>query len=337
MKKILYVGNDLKREAVNTSIMRTLGPALEKDGFTVFYTSPKTNKLFRLLDMLYSVLRYSKSVDVILIDTYSTLNFYYALFVAWLAAFLKINYIPILHGGNLVHRIRTNPRLSHLIFDNALINVSPSRFLKEEFQNFGFENVVYIPNAIQKENYPIVSKDFEFPKLLWVRSLASIYNPEQAILVQAQLRDKRFDTELCMVGPNTEEKLEELKNLAAEKRLEVKFTGKLPKKEWIELSKQYNLFINTTNVDNMPVSVIEAMALGLPVVSTNVGGMPYLIEQHHNGVLVQPNNVDAMTEAIVRLWEDKSKLKSLSKNARKTAEEFDWEHIKQRWFDVLDF
>ena len=55
----------------------------------------------------------------------------------------------------------------------------------------------------------------------------------------------------------------------------ITITGILRKAEWIELSKDYDVFINTTNVDNMPVSVIEAMALGMPIVSTNVGGIPF--------------------------------------------------------------
>lgn len=336
MKKILYVGNDLVRENVNTSVMRTLGPALEAEGYTLYYTSPKTNKFFRLCDMLFSLAKYHRKVDVILIDTYSTLNFYYALFVAWFAAVLKVPYIPILHGGNLVTRLKTSSKLSHLIFDNAIINVSPSRYLKAEFERFGYKNIVYIPNTINIERYGYLKKSYDHPKLLWVRSLASIYNPKQAILVQEQLRSRGYDAELCMVGPDRENHLDALKTMAWNKQLEVKFTGKLTKQEWVDLSSNYNIFINTTNIDNMPVSVIEAMALGFPIVSTDVGGMPYLIEQNHEGVLVQTNNVDAMTDAIINLFKDKTALQSMSTNARATAETFDWEQVKHHWFDVLE-
>ena len=58
----------------------------------------------------------------------------------------------------------------------------------------------------------------------------------------------------------------------------VLFKGKMSKKEWIEISKNYHIFLNTTNVDNLPVSVIEAMALGMIIVSTNAGGVPFLID-----------------------------------------------------------
>ena len=72
--------------------------------------------------------------------------------------------------------------------------------------------------------------------------------------------------------------MEACKEYAAEEKLPVKFTGKLEKNEWIKISADAGIFINTSNIDNTPVSLMEAMALGLPVVSTNVGGIPYLIE-----------------------------------------------------------
>ena len=80
-----------------------------------------------------------------------------------------------------------------------------------------------------------------------------------------------------MVGPDKDGSLEKTKQYAKEKGVlhRVRFTGGLSKTEWIELSKDYNIFINTTNVDNTPVSVMEAMALGFPVISTNVGGVPF--------------------------------------------------------------
>lgn len=271
-----------------------------------------------------------------MIDTYSTLNFYYALFVSWLARRIKLDYIPILHGGNLVSRLKSSPILSRSIFRKALVNVSPSKFLKLEFEKLGYDNVKYIPNFLNLDNYPFVKKEYNSIKLLWVRSLATIYNPEQAIFVAEQLNDKGYDVELCMVGPDSENKMNKLKDLAFEKRLKVKFTGKLPKKAWIDLSKDYNVFLNTTSIDNMPVSVLEAMALGFPVVSTNVGGMPYLIEQNQDGVLVQPNNPVAMTDAILGLIENPDKLKRISKNARQKAETFDWTQVKHLWIDLLE-
>ncbi|MGB6268936.1 MAG: glycosyltransferase, partial [Olleya sp.] len=115
----------------------------------------------------------------------------------------------------------------------------------------------------------------------------------------------------------------------------VTFTGKLTKTEWIDLSKNYTVFLNTTNFDNTPVSVIEAMALGLPIVSTNVGGLPYLIENKKEGLLVNPNDAEAFVEAIIQFKDNEDFCQSTIKNARLKAETFNWEPIKQKWLTTL--
>lgn len=138
-----------------------------------------------------------------------------------------------------------------------------------------------------------------------------------------------------MVGPDKDGSLARCKKVAAELNLPVTFTGMLKKKEWIALSKDYNIFINTTNFDNMPVSVMEAMALGLPVISTNVGGLPFLIDHEIDGILVPPNNPAAFVNAINKLRENPVLVNTLSNNARSKIEALDWQVIKHKWNSVL--
>jgi len=114
--------------------------------------------------------------------------------------------------------------------------------------------------------------------------------------VTAILIKEFSNTTLCMVGPDKDETLNKAKKLATTLNIRnsITFTGVLKKEDWHKLSNNYDIFINTTNVDNMPVSIIEAMALGFPIVSTNVGGLPYLIDNKIDGLLVTPNNEKAM-------------------------------------------
>ena len=104
-----------------------------------------------------------------------------------------------------------------------------------------------------------------------------------------------------MVGPDRDNYIKEIKSLAKKLNVKVNFTGLLSKEEWISLSENYNIFINTANFDNMPVSVLEAMALGLPVVSTNVGGISFLLEDRKNALLVDKNDHKAMSSCIIEL------------------------------------
>ena len=335
MPSVLYLGNNLVSKGSNPTYMGTLGKLLSREGYTVYYASGKANKLLRMIDMIWQFLRKKHKVSYVLIDTYSTQNFYYALVMSRLCRMFKKKYIPILHGGNLPARLENSPKFSEKIFKNAYKNVSPSRYLLEAFQKGGYDNVEFIPNAIGIDNYDYLERDIKDIRLLWVRSFSKIYNPKMAVRVLKELIDRGQKAKLCMVGPYTEESIREVKDLAHKLDVMVKFTGKLPKEEWITLSKNYNVFINTTNFDNMPISVIEAMALGLPIVSTNVGGLPYLIEDGKDGLLVEPDDHKSMADRIISLIDNETFEKKLIKNARLKVEQFNWDIIKHKWLDIL--
>ncbi|MBT8272178.1 MAG: glycosyltransferase, partial [Bacteroidia bacterium] len=78
-----------------------------------------------------------------------------------------------------------------------------------------------------------------------------------------------------------------------------------------------------------------AMALGLSVVSTNVGGVPYLVQDHYEGILVEKNNLDGMVQAILNIVIDQNFANEIARNARKKVEQFDWGMVKRAWLDVL--
>ncbi|NNC50920.1 MAG: glycosyltransferase family 4 protein [Flaviramulus sp.] len=335
MMSILYLGNKLSDRGKTETTIEILSKNLRLEGFSVFTFSDQKIRLLRLLNMLYSILKFANKVDYVLIDTYSTLNFYYAYFVSQLCRIINLKYIPILHGGNLPNRLKSSPKLSRAIFKNAYKNIAPSNYIKTEFENFNYDNIICIPNAITLQNYHFNERKYETVKLLWVRSFSKIYNPLLAIKILRSLIDDNIQAELCMVGPDIDGSLIEAKRYAKQLNVDVRFTGKMLKQEWIALSEEYNIFINTTNFDNMPVSVIEAMALGLPVISTNVGGIPYLIDNNKNGVLVEPNSPEAFVNAIKDLINSPEKTIDLTKNARNSAERFDWNNIKSQWIKVF--
>lgn len=333
---ILYLGNNLKSKQINQTTLALLSNLLKSEGYSVKTASSLKNQFFRVLSMLWAIIKYRRKIDFVLIDTYSTKNFYYALITSQLCRLLKLKYIPILHGGNLPSRIDKSQSLSKLIFANSFRNVAVSNYLKHEFDKRGFDTV-FIPNVLEIKNYPFLERGISTPKLLYVRAFASIYNPEMAIKVLNQLKKEYPETTLCMVGPEKDDSLKSCKALVETLGLEnsVEFTGMLPKKEWHKKSEGYNIFINTTNIDNAPVSVMEAMALGLPIVSTNAGGMPFLIENNKTGILIEKNDIKAMVKAIDLLCKNKKTARSLANNARKQAEKYNWSNVKQLWHDIL--
>ena len=223
-----------------------------------------------------------------------------------------------------------------MIFANAYKNVAPSNYLLEAFSNAGFKNLVYIPNSIEIKNYPYQIRTGFTPNLLWVRAFAEIYNPMMAVEVFKEIISEYPETTLCMVGADKDGALEKAKQYAKKHNLGVIFTGHLPKKDWIVLSSEYSIFLNTSRFDNTPVSVVEAMALGLAVVSTDVGGIPYLLENGKEALLVENENIQSMVKAVREVLKNPNETQDRTAAARQKATTFDWEIVKKSWKQILD-
>ncbi len=330
--RILYIGNKLAVHGRTPTSIDTLGPLLEQEGHTLYYASNKLKQSARLRDMLYRIWKYRKLVDLVVIDAYSTTAFYYAWMSAKLCAWLGIKYIPILHGGNLPARFQRSPDKCKTVFGNSVTNIAVSPYLLHYLEQAGYKGTV-IENSISLNAYTFKQRTDLQPQLLWVRSFHETYNPQMAIHVVHELKQHYPGVHLTMVGPDVDGSMKKCNLLSTELGVEqqITFTGKLSKEEWTTLAREKDIFINTTNYDNLPVSVLEAMALGLSVVSTNVGGIPYIIKDKQNGLLVNPGEVSEMSDAIQQLIHNEELSASVSLNARKYAEQFDWCIIKGKW------
>jgi len=235
----------------------------------------------------------------------------------------------------LPNRLISNPKLSRMVFKHAYVNVAPSEYLKFHFDKFGFKNVICIPNAITLTDYSFKVRQKFSPNLIWVRAFAEIYHPKMAIDVLQSLQKKFPNATLTMVGPDKDGSMEITKNYAHQLKLNVAFTGKLSKKEWTDLAQNHDVFINTTHFDNTPISVIEAMALGLPIVSTNVGGLPFLISNQENGYLVNDNDVKEMVVQIENIINFPIQTIKIVNNAKNLVSKMDWKVVESQWLSLL--
>ncbi len=336
MKSILYIGNKLSRHGFTPGVIETFGSLLETEDFKVSYAGTVKNQYLRLVEMLWKTLSIGRRADYIIIDTYSTLAFWYAYITGRLAKLIGTKYITILHGGDLPARLRKSKHACDRLFGKSYANVALSGYIQTVFDSAGYHAII-IPNIIDISKYPFKLRDHCRPRLLWVRSFHRQYNPNMAADVLCELLQIHPDAELCMVGPDKDGSMEEFRKYLQQTGIEkhIKITGKLSKAEWIKLSEDYDFFINTTNVDNTPVSVIEAMALGMCVISTNPGGIPYLLTEGKDALLVRPGDYQAMADKISSLIDDPNLATTLSKLARQKAESFDWNQVREKWLGLL--
>jgi glycosyltransferase involved in cell wall biosynthesis len=220
---------------------------------------------------------------------------------------------------------------------SAAVVTAPSRYLQDQMSVFR-PDVLLIPNPLELRDYPFVPREHARPLLVWLRAFHAVYNPVLAVRVLAHLRRTNPDCAMVMVGPDKGDGSLGAVREAAE-RLQVAghltLSGPVPKDQVPGWLAKGDVFLNTTNVDNTPVSVLEAMACGLCVVSTNVGGIPYLMTDGADALLVPPDDPSSMAAAVQRVIESPALAARLSHGARAAVEPFDWSKILPTWDALL--
>lgn len=333
MKKVLYVGNKLASLGKTPTTIDLL-PNYLVDVCQIETVSIKRNKILRLIDMWFSIYRLRKNLDYVLIDVYSSTAYIYAITCGWLCLNLNIKYMMYAHGGNLGNRLDSRLAALH-IWRNAHVRIAPSNYLKDILEPLIGREFRVINNSIDITNYPFLQREKIEPKILWVRSFSQIYNPILAIDLIKRHVEMNPHIKLTMVGPDRDGSLSICKQYVRDLKLEnhVEFTGLLSKSEWISLSSKYSIFLNTTTIDNTPVSLIEALALGMIVVSSSVGGIPYLLQDNLNGFCYQSNDLEELSSILERLYNTEGKTVSLA--ARASVDQFTWARVKPLWEELF--
>jgi glycosyltransferase involved in cell wall biosynthesis len=315
-----------------------LAERLPPEHWTAFTTSPKHGRAYYLVDMLLTLWRLRHSYAVASVAVFSGPAFTWAEAAAWLLRALGKPYVLQLHGGDLPSFARREPYRVGRLLNSAAVVTAPSRYLQEQLRSYR-NDIRLMPNALDVQSYPFRSRIRPSPRLVWLRAFGATYNPMLALRVLREMTSQFPDATLAMVGPDKGDgSLQSFRKTAKELRLgdRVEYAGLIRKADVPAWLNRGDVFLNTTNFDNTPVSVIEAMACGLCVVSTNVGGIPYLLEHEVDALLVPPNDPEAMAAAVRRILTEPELAERLSRKARWKIEEFDWQVVLPRWVSLFE-
>ena len=331
------VSNFLSPNGTSRGACEELADRLSGAGWDVITTSEKRQRIRRLVDMVSTVWRCRKKYDVAQVDVYSGSAFVWAEAVCAVLKRLGKPYVLSLHGGGLPDFASRRSRRVSRLLRGASVVTTPSNFLLEGMARYR-SGLTLIPNSLDIRDYEFRHRTSPRPHMIWLRSLHSVYNPIQAVQVLAAIRKDYPDAQLTMVGPDKGDGSRQAVQREAD-RLGVSdcltLTGVIPKSEVPKHLAQADIFLNTPNVDNAPISVIEALGSGLCVVSTDVGGIPYLLEDGRDALLVPPRQADAMAAAVRRILSEPGLAGSLSQNARHKTERFDWSVTLPAWQGIL--
>jgi glycosyltransferase involved in cell wall biosynthesis len=208
-------------------------------------------------------------------------------------------------------------------------NVVPSRFLVEVFNRFGIKASV-IPNIVDPDRFSFRERRALRPRLVSTRNFESLYNVACTLRAFQIVQARWPEATLTLVGGGREERA--LRALAEALRLRhVTFAGRVGPDDIAAYYHANDIFVQSPSIDNMPTSVIEAFACGLPVVSTSVGGVPAILTHDIHGLLAGVDNHQELAAHVLRLLDDPSLAERLVRAAHASAQACTWSVVRPSW------
>ena len=210
--------------------------------------------------------------------------------------------------------------------------VVPSEYLREVFARYGHEALV-IPNVVDLSRFVYRERRPLRPRLLSTRNLEPHYRID--VIVQAFARLKRLvpDATLTIAGYGSEEL--RLRRLVGDYELaDVRFVGKVDPHAIPRLYDEADIYLNASVVDNQPVSILEAFAAGLPVISTGTGDIPAMVRHEQTGLLVPPFDPEAIAQAVIDTLARPERAIAFAKRAHEAIGRYTWPAVRDAWADV---
>jgi glycosyltransferase involved in cell wall biosynthesis len=210
-------------------------------------------------------------------------------------------------------------------------NVVPSPYLHDVLARFGIGATV-VSNTVSRNEFSYRVRDLGKRPLaiLSTRNLEPNYNVACTVRAFARVQARFPDASLTLVGSGSQETA--LKALAGTLGLRgVQFAGAVPPQRIADYYTAADLYVQTPAVDNMPLSILEAFASGLPVVSTRVGGVPAIVRDRVDGLLAADNDARQVADRILELIARPDFARELAANAVRTCRQYDWDTVRESW------
>ena len=306
--------------------------------------------LFRLVPYLVALWRACGRCDVVHVMANSGWSWHLfaapaVRIAAWRGRPVVVNY----RGGEAATFLARAAGAVRSTLRSAQALVVPSGFLQHVFAGHGVQTRI-VPNIVDTERFaparpaaaaaPVAAAaaaagagavDPIGPRLVVTRNLEPIYDIATALRAFARILERQPRATLAIAGTGPERAA--LEALAHELGVadRVRFTGRLAPNEVAALCAAADVMLNPARVDNMPNSVLEALAAGVPVVSTNVGGVPFIVAHGETALLVPPGDAEAMASAALAVLDDAALRERLRRNGRAAVEQYTWPRVGPQW------
>lgn len=333
-KSILLVGlfiSEENKHLILRSSSDRLAELYQKHGINVIKASTKVGKIARLWNTISIIFFNRKKFDIALVPLFGGLSLVLEDIVTRFLKLLNKKVVLIVRGGAIPEKMKTQAKYYLPTLKRSDVVVSPSGFTLSSLKQYGIDCLL-IENVINLTEYTFNNKQTFRPKLFWMRTFEDVYNPEMAVRVAAILNKKYSDFSMVMAG-HDRGSLQMVKDLCKSLHLsdKIQFYGYIDNDEKNKFARELDFYICTNRIDNAPVSLTEVMALGMPIVTVNSGGIPFLVTDKVNALMVDLDDDEAMANAIVSVVENPMKGNQLIQNGLSYSRQFGENAVMIKW------
>lgn len=248
--------------------------------------------------------------------------------VIYLAHYLRKPVILNYHSGEAEDHLSRWPSATRTLRLADRI-VVPSDYLAHVFARFGLQTRV-VSNAVDLSAFEFRARATPRPAFLVNRNFEEHYNVACVLRAFALIQQRSPLASLTVVGDGPQRS--ELQRLALDLSLRnTRFVGRVPPEQMPKTYNDHDIWLNASDVDNMPLSILEAYACGLAVVSTNPGGIPYMVEDNRTGKLVECGDFDALAQKATDVLEKPALFATLTRNGHSECAKYTWDSVKPKW------
>jgi len=253
--------------------------------------------------------------------------------------FLKTPYVAYGRGTDVYSPWIFKNAISKIIIKNAGAVITLTEDMKKEMTKIYKRDISVIPNGLDIKKFNNLSKENirrvmnisnDEKIIIFVGRLHPVKGVEYLIEAMEHIRQNDVKTKLIIVGDGTErERLEKLvKKFDLTKN--VLFVGRISNEDIPKYMTLSDVLVLPSLKEGFPNILLEAMASGLPVIATNIGGISEIIKNGENGFLVEPKNSKAIAEKILSLFENNELCKIIIEKNQEDVKKYNWEDIAEK-------
>ena len=325
--KILLIANyeeGVGGISVQVKLQRDL---LRGDGCACDILSTK-GSVAKRIKAVFDLLSKGRKYDVFHIHACSDRGFLPAILGINIGRLLKKRIVLTFHGGGAEGFFHRKEKFVKRYLTRTSANIVLSGFIGRVFDWYGIPYTV-IPNILVADGSTFRARTDIHPWFISIRSLTDTYNIKCTLKAFDSVQKKYPDARLTLLGDGP--LMAELEQFVADHHIQnVTFVGQVPNTEISRYLDEADIMVSSPRFDNMPVSVLEGFRAGLLVISSNVGGVPYMIEDGRNGLLFENDNDHQMAEKMLAAVEDPEATRRMIANARQSLEDYKWENCRDK-------